>query len=119
MRIAHHAPARPDATASASDETTYAAFALAAGEWRPAAEYASAALQKIASNRQADAWRDLEARSQLILGKALMRLSGAGAACPVLARSLQTHRAVFDPVRSPDVADAARTFAACQGIATR
>ncbi len=117
VRIAHQAPARPDASSSAGAETTYAAFALAAGESQSAADHATSALQKIAASGQADVGRDVEARARLIRGKALMQLAGVGEACPVIAQALQQNRAVFDPNHSPDVMDAVRTFKACKDSA--
>ncbi len=116
-RAAASLPTEPEASSSIGAETSYATVMLAAGKLQAAATHASTALQKIADSKHPEYSLYLEARAQLIRGKALMRLVGASGACPVLQRSLQLHRAAFDPDRSPEVADAVQSYKACKGIA--
>ena len=112
-RKAESLPLEPDASSSIAAEAKYASIALAAGELQSAGTHASTALQKIAAKGHPEYQRDLEARVQLIRGKVLLQQGRAGEACPVIAEALRLHRTVFDPDRSPDVADAVRTFAQC------
>jgi len=80
-------------------------LALAQGDPRSALALAQDSLARIRASSIRESLVASEQRSAIIAGKALVELHQAGAAEPVLRRSLELAGRMYDPQRSADLAD--------------
>jgi len=95
------APAEPIA-----EQAESAWLELAAGHATVAETQARQVLSSISAGKAADYQRDHAAQATLVLGQALLADGHAREALPLLEQAVALHRAVYDPQRSPAMAEA-------------
>ncbi len=84
-------------------------------QFKPAEAIAQAALvnSQIAGSGVAPYFKRWEAQASLLRGQGLVMTKRASEALPLLRRAVQLGSAVYDPERSPDLADAQIALASC------